>query len=277
MKWRRIFQFAGLFGINGYYPGFRDAAIYQGQAKQICAPILNCYACPGALMACPIGSFQHFVIVNQSIPWLIVGFFGLIGMAVGRMMCGWVCPFGFFQDLLYKFRSFKFGIPKAVTYFKYVVLVGVVFVITHYFQEPWFSKLCPAGLFEAGMPFTFLSEDIRSMIKYMFWIKLGILMIFFTLSVTSKRPFCRTVCPVGTIYSFFNNYSFYQMVVDEACCTGCDRCKKVCPMDIRIYENAYSVDCIRCLECTRCACVSYKTIFHRLPALQPALEEEWAS
>lgn len=263
---RRFFQFLGLFTINGYYPGFLNAAIYQGTFKQFCAPVLNCYACPGAVSACPVGSLQHFVIINQSPPYYIIGFFALIGMAIGRMMCGWICPFGLFQDLLYKVKSAKFPIPRFITHFKYVVLVGVVFIISHVFQEPWFSKLCPDGLVIAGMPFTFISEDIRSMIKEMFWIKMGILVSFFAFAVTTKRPFCRTVCPVGTIYSFFNNYSLYQMGVDDQCCTRCNRCQKVCPMDIRIYENPQSVDCIRCLECTRCTCVSYKPFFWKVPA-----------
>jgi polyferredoxin len=84
----------------------------------------------------------------------------------------------------------------------------------------------------------------------------------------SKRPFCRTVCPVGAIYSYFNNWSFWQMTVDQGCCTRCNRCQKACPMDIRIWENDQSVDCIRCLECTRCPCVSYRPFFGAVPAAE---------
>jgi hypothetical protein len=146
-----------------------------------------------------------------------------------------------------------------------------VFVITYYYQEPWFSKLCPAELLEAGMPFSLLSEDIRTIIKYMFWIKMGILVFFSALSATSKRPFCRTVCPVGTIYSYFNNYSFYQMSMDDHYCTNCNRSQKVCPMDIRIYENKYSVDC------TRCSCVSYGSILSPANSPEEALPQKAAA
>ncbi len=270
---RRLVQFLCILGIDGYFPGFQRVAIYQGSLKQVCAPVLNCYACPGALWACPAGSLQHFAIINQSPPYYIVGFFAAIGMAVGRMMCGWACPFGLFQDLLYKIRSAKIAIPKAVTHLKYAVLVGVVFVVTYQFQEPWFSKLCPDGLLIGGIPFAVLSEDIRGQIKEMFWIKLGILEVTMALAVISKRPFCRTVCPVGTIYSFFNNWSFYQMTVDQNCCTRCNRCQKVCPMDIRIWENPQSVDCIRCLECARCECVLYKPFWNAAPAPSAADQE----
>jgi ferredoxin-type protein NapH len=268
---RRIIQFLAMLGINGYYPGYLNSAIYQGSFKQFCTPVLNCYACPGAVMACPVGALQHFVIINQNPAYYIFGSFAIAGMLVGRMACGWLCPFGFVQDLLYKVRSVKLSIPRWVTHFKYVTLVGLVFLITYIFQEPWFSKLCPDGLLIGGIPFTLLSEDIRGQIKEMFWIKLGILIVVFSLAVTTKRPFCRTVCPAGTIYSYFNNASFWQMTVDDGCCTRCNRCQKVCPMDIRVWENAQSVDCIRCLECTRCPCVSYRPFFGAAPAAAPAL------
>jgi ferredoxin len=271
---RRLIQVLSVFGINGYYPGYLRAAIYQGQLKQVCAPVLNCYACPGALLACPAGTLQHFAIVNQSPPYYLAGFLAGIGMAVGRMMCGWACPFGLVQDLLYKIRAVKFGIPRFLTHLKYVVLVWVIFVICHLFQEPWFSKLCPDGLLIGGIPFTILSIDIRSQIKEMFWIKLGIMVLTFTLAISAKRPFCRTVCPVGTVYSFFNNVSFYQMTVNQRACTRCNRCQQACPMDIRIWENSQSVDCIRCLECTRCPCVAYQPFFGQAPAPQPAPRPE---
>ncbi len=267
---RRIVQFLAILGIDGYYPGFLNVGIYQGTFKRYCTPVLNCYACPGALMACPVGSLQHCAITNASFPYYVLGFFAAIGMIVGRMACGWLCPFGLFQDLLYKVKATKLTMPRWIAHFKYVVLVGLAVVITNVFQEPWFSKLCPDGLLIGGIPFSFLSIDIRAQIKEMFWIKLGILVLFCALFVTVKRPFCRTACPMGTIYSFFNNWSLLQITVDQKACTRCNRCRKACPMDIAIWENPQSVDCIRCLECTRCPVVSTTTF---LGAAVPGREE----
>jgi polyferredoxin len=267
---RRIFQLLAALGQNGYYLGFVNKSIYQGSAKEICAPTLNCYACPGALFACPIGTLQHFVIVGQAVPYYVAGYLAAIGAVVGRMTCGWLCPFGFLQDLLYKVRSVKITIPRLLLYFKYLVLVGVVLIITFIFQEPWFSKLCPDGILIGGMPWSLLDENIRDMFRQMFWIKLGILSFFVTWSTAAKRPFCRTTCVLGTIYSFFNAFSFYQMRVDEKGCTRCGRCRDVCPMDIAIYENTRSVECIRCLECTACPSVEHRTVLTDLPPAVPA-------
>ena len=264
---RRILQLLAALGQNGYYLGFTNFTIYQGSAKEICAPTLNCYACPGAVFACPIGTLQHFVIVGQAVPYYVAGYLAAIGAVVGRMTCGWLCPFGFVQDLLYKVKSIKITIPRPLLYFKYLVLAGLVLIITYVFQEPWFSKLCPDGLLIGGLPWAAMDANIRDMLRQMFWIKLGILLFFFTWATAAKRPFCRTTCVLGTIYSYFNAFSFYQMRVDENCCTRCNRCRDVCPMDIAIYENTRSVECIRCLECTACPCVEHRTI---LTDLQPA-------
>jgi uncharacterized membrane protein YidH (DUF202 family) len=73
-----------------------------------------------------------------------------------------------------------------------------------------------------------------------------------------------------TIFSFFNSFSLYQMRVDHGSCTRCDRCRENCPMDISIWQNERSVDCIRCLECTACPVVSYQTVFERPAAAAPA-------
>ena len=62
--------------------------------KGVCFPVLNCYACPLAAVACPIGSLQHFSAIHV-FPFYTVGILGLVGSVVGRMTCGWICPFGF--------------------------------------------------------------------------------------------------------------------------------------------------------------------------------------
>ena len=165
-------------------------------------------------------------------------------------------------------------IPRPLLYFKYLVLAGLVLSITFWFQEPWFSKLCPDGLLIGGMPWSLMDANIRDMLRQMFWIKLGILSVYVTWSTAAKRPFCRTTCALGTIYSFFNAFSFYQMRVDQNSCTRCNRCRDVCPMDIAIHSNTRSVECIRCLECTACPCVEHKTVLSSFePAPAPALSE----
>ena len=118
-KWGRRFptQILSLIAFNGYF--------WRGPGKWFCVPVLNCYACPIGTVACPIGSLTAFALARR-IPFYVLGFLGVIGLAVGRAFCGWACPFGFFQDLLYRIRSFKFRLPRAANALKYALLVVLV-------------------------------------------------------------------------------------------------------------------------------------------------------
>lgn len=247
---RRLYQFLSFFIANAHLKGFTDRVVYQGTSKGLCIPFLNCYACPGALFSCPLGALQHYLVIRE-IPFYIVGFLGTIGAVVGRMACGWLCPFGLLQDLLYKINSLKIKIPRVLTYFKYVVLVGLILVIPFVTGEHWFSKLCPMGLVVGGLPWALISPEIRALVRNMFMVKMGITAFIMTFSVVSKRPFCRIFCPLGAIYALFNAISIYRLEADVETCLHCNKCQRVCPVDIKVYENANSPECIRCLECVQ--------------------------
>ncbi len=259
MRVRRYFQTAMSLGANGWIKGFWAKAVYQGSAKGFCVPVLNCYACPSAYFSCPIGTLQHFMVV-RAIPYYALGYLGLIGGAVGRMACGTLCPFGFFQELLYKLPSIKIPVPRYLRPLRFVVLVMLVFVIPWVTAENWFSKLCPMGTLVGGLPWVTISADVRSMIRELFWIKVAILVFFTASSVVAKRPFCQTTCPLGALYGLFNRISFVRLKWDASTCTHCDKCLEVCPMEIKVYEGANTGHCIRCLDCTACEAITVTTV-----------------
>jgi len=245
---RRFWQIFGALSPNLYFKAFLGKIIYQGKLKGFCVPSLNCYACPLSTFACPIGSLQHFVSIRQ-FPSYILGYILLIGLFVGRKVCGFICPFGFIQDLLYKIKSFKWKIPYSLRWMKYFWLVVVTLLIPFWTGQPWFCKLCPAGGIEAGAPLVIFSRDIRALIGGLFYLKIGIIALFIFFSITIKRPFCSMVCPLGAIYSLFNKISAFGLKLDENKCTKCNICTDKCPMGLIPYEHINSIDCIRCMEC----------------------------
>jgi ferredoxin-type protein NapH len=264
IKRRRWFQTISFLAINAYIPSWFKGEIYQGNFKGVCVPVLNCYSCPSALGACPIGSMQNFFasakfnisIAQYQFGLYVLGFLGAVGALVGRMPCGWLCPFGFLQELLYKIKTKKFRIPRILTYGKYVILAVFVVLLPLFIMDPygfgqtWFCKwICPAGTLEAGVSLAAINAGIRSQLGFLFTWKMGILVFFLVWMVVSKRPFCRTVCPLGAIFALFNRISLFRMVWDEDKCTLCNKCWKDCPVDIKIYEDPNSPECIRCLKC----------------------------
>jgi ferredoxin-type protein NapH len=272
MRIRRLFQAGMSIGANGYLQGFASKAVYQGDGKGFCVPVLNCYACPSAFFSCPIGTIQHFMAVH-AVPYYALGYLGLIGAFVGRMPCGTLCPFGFFQELLYKLSSFKIRVPPYLRSFRYAVLVMLVFIVPWITAENWFSKLCPMGTLTAALPWVAISPDVRSMVRDLFWIKVALLIFFTGSSIIAKRPFCQTACPLGAIYGLFNRISLVRLKWNPATCTHCDKCFEVCPMEIKVYEGENTGHCIRCLDCTACEAITVSTVFSRDDVEVPALLE----
>jgi ferredoxin-type protein NapH len=257
---RRLWQIVSTILHNAYIPAFFNITIYQGVLKGYCTPTLNCYACPAAFMSCPIGSLQHFALRHQ-FPFFLVGVLGLIGAGVGRMTCGWLCPFGFLQDLMKKISRRVVKLPKWMGNMKYVSLVVLAILLPIFLGEMWFSKLCPAGAIEAAIPWAVAGTsdapewaglDVRSMIGTFFWIKTAILVVFLVAMVFVKRPFCRTFCPLGAIFSLFNRISLVKLHLDQSKCTECGLCERLCPVDLNAYRELDSPECIKCLECTKC-------------------------
>ena len=283
IKKRRLFQIFSTLGFNIYLPSFFKGEIFQGNTKGACVPILNCYSCPSAIGACPIGSIQNsfaslkfnLSIASYQFGLYVIGVLGAVGSLVGRMPCGWLCPFGLLQEALYKIRSKKIPIPKFMSYGRYVVLVLFVFllpllVLDQYgFGQTWFCKwICPAGTLEAGIPLVILNEGIRSQVGLLFSWKMFVLILFLVWMIFSQRPFCRTTCPLGAIFGLFNKVSLFRMAVDDNKCIECDTCYKNCPVDLKIYESSNSPDCVRCLKCVN-SCQYGAIDYEFFPKKQP--------
>jgi polyferredoxin len=231
--------------------GFADANIYQGNIKGICVPGLNCYSCPGAIGACPLGSLQTGLLSSRyKIPYYILGTLLLFGLFLGRFICGWLCPFGLIQELLYKIPSKKIKknrITRFLTYIKYVILLMFVIVIPLWKLIPGFCKyICPVGTLEGGIILTYMDPAIRKLAGSLFTWKVFLLALILIICVFCFRMFCRFVCPLGAIYSFFNPISFFGIKIDEEKCIHCDICVKNCRMDVkRVCDR----ECIQCGDC----------------------------
>ncbi len=258
------YQAVAALAMNAYLPAWLKGEIYQGSVKGVCVPVLNCYSCPSAMGACPVGAMQTFfgaLRFNLSVGikqfgLYVVGLIGAVGAVIGRMPCGWLCPFGMFQELLHKIPTPKVKIPRFLSNFRYVFLVLFVvalplLIVDEFgYGQTWFCKwVCPAGSLEAGIPLIILNEHLRGLVGFMYTWKLAILGLFLVWMVLSTRPFCRTTCPLGAILGLFNKGSLFRMAVEDEKCTKCDQCLKDCPVEIRIYDSANSPDCVRCLKC----------------------------
>ena len=255
---------------NIHLPNFLKGGIYQGKGKAVCVPGLNCYSCPAASGACPIGSFQAVVGSSKfRFSYYITGFLILLGVLLGRFICGFLCPFGWFQELLHKIPTKKLSTKKLkpLTYIKYAVLLVMVVLLPVLITndvgmgDPFFCKyLCPQGVLEGAIPLAAVNSGIRAALGALFSWKLGILIAVVVLSVLFYRPFCKWLCPLGAFYALLNKVSLLGMKVDKHKCVSCGKCAKVCKMDVDVTKSPDNAECIRCGMCVR-ACPTNAVCF----------------
>lgn len=260
-RFRHWFQAAFFALTNGYVTGFFKGKIYTGKTKVLCVPGLNCYSCPGALGSCPIGALQAVLGSRGFIVSCYV--FGLLmaaGALFGRLICGFMCPFGLVQELLHKIPicSKKKNLPghKYLKYLKYVMFILFVVILPSAavniagMGKPWFCEyICPSGTLFGGIPLVFMNENLREAVGFLFSWKVFLLLATAVLSIKFYRPFCKYVCPLGAVYGVFNPIAFYRFRVDQDACTQCGACQRVCKMDIRVWKQPNSMECIRCGDC----------------------------
>jgi len=259
MKKRRIVQYVSLLLLHGSW---------GPELKWFCNPVLSCHSCFLSWFACPVGVFVHFS-GYHILPFIPVGTVLLAGVFVGRLLCGWVCPFGLLQDLLHKIPSAKFSLPDWSAHTKYILLFLTVILTPYLWGENTlysFCRLCPAGTLQASVP-TMIAEGFSrfqtgTLVR---WLVLAAILAF---AVVSARSFCRALCPIAAILAPLNYVSVWIVKPPEEECVNCRNCDKACSMEIRpsirinkkIPVNRHP-ECIVCHEC-RSAC----TLAHGKPS-----------
>lgn len=248
---------------NAHLSGFAKGSIYGGKSKYVCVPGMNCYSCPAAVGACPIGAMQAVLNSRKfSFAFYIAGILSALGILLGRFICGWLCIFGMLQDLLYKIPVPKVTvykrIDKPLRYLKYAVLIILVILLPTFLNNeygtsaPYFCKLlCPVGTLEGGIPLVLMNESLRKTTSFLFQWKLGILIVILLASMVIYRPFCKYLCPLGAFYALFHKVSFLKLDLDLNKCVNCGLCEKKCKMGVEIRETTQSPECIRCGDCVK--------------------------
>ena len=266
---RRLIQVYAALLYNANIKGYIAGDIYKGATKYACVPGLNCYSCPGAVGACPLGALQNALYAsNTTAPFYMLGIILLFGLILGRTVCGFLCPVGLGQELLYKIKTPKLKKSKYTrifSYFKYVVLVALVVIIPIMFSlgseaaVPAFCKyICPAGTFGGGVGLMLNGDWVYASLGSLFTWKFALLVAICIASVFIFRFFCRFFCPLGAIYGFFSKIALLGVKLDQNKCTDCGLCLDACKMDIKHVGDHECVHCGDCISVCPAKAISWK-------------------
>ena len=267
---RRLIQLYAALLYNAHAKGFLTGSIYTGPLKSLCVPGLNCYSCPGAIGACPLGALQNAIAASGSrAPAYVLGILLLWGLILGRTVCGFLCPMGLIQELLHKIptpKLLKGRVTRALSRLKYVILAIFVVLVPLWYGVkdlplPAFCKyLCPAGTLEGAVALLAHPDNgkLFSMLGLLFTRKFLILLAVVGACVFIYRAFCRFLCPLGAIYGLFSRVAVIGVKVDAARCTDCGRCVGRCPMDVRRVGDAECIHCGACVDACPAKAISIR-------------------
>ncbi len=216
---------------------------------------------PSIHALCPFGGLESlltFLSTGKLLDKIYLGTLSLFIVSVilaiifRRSFCGWICPFGGLQEFFglagKKILRRKFYIPAAVDrylrFLKYLVLF-LILMMTWKTATLWFAPYDPWAAYGH------LSEGLISVWKE-FAVGLIILCISFIGSFFYDRFFCKYLCPMGAFLSIVSFISPFKIKRVESVCIHCNRCTKVCPVNIKVSQMRFvtSPECINCQECT---------------------------
>ena len=196
-------------------------------------------------------------------------------LVFGRIYCSVICPLGVFQDILARLRrkKNKYSYSKEVCWLRYPVLVvfviavvagiGSIFqllapyssygrIATMIFQPIWkLGNNLLATVAERVDSYAFYTTDVWMKSLPVLVIALVTLVVLIVLAWRGGRTYCNTICPVGTILSFFARFSFLKIHFDEDKCKNCSLCSKNCKAACIDFKT-HTVDYSRCIVCGNC-------------------------
>ena len=218
-KW--IYLFRGYIQLSSFV--ISEVCFFNNKSQ----PCLNC---PLSFGICPIGTIQRASFLNNIQFYLTIIIFIFTGVVLGTLTCGWACPVGFFQDIInsVKIRNFKISNKfSLIRYFILTVYISLIFLEIKY----KFLTYKGIGVFN------------------IFTVGAGSLIILLALFI--KRPFCRFLCPIGSIYWKLNILSPLKVQLNKEHCLKCRKCINVCISDINPIKDVNNDHCVKCFNCVK--------------------------
>ena len=196
----------------------------------------------------------------------------VVALLFGRIYCSVICPLGVMQDIYSwlggKIKKNRFSYVKEHKWLRYTVCA--IFVVCLIFGfTPVITLLEPYGNFGRIVTSFYMRNVTLSIIAWVMMLILGVLAFLY------GRAYCNSICPVGTILSFFSRFSLFRVRFDQDKCKHCGLCEKNCKARA-IDAKAGTVDYSRCVVCGDCTAQCKFDALH-YTAKRPVPKTETAS
>ncbi|MBW2608321.1 MAG: 4Fe-4S binding protein [Deltaproteobacteria bacterium] len=176
-------------------------------------------------------------------------FFLVLAVVGNKIICGWACPFGAFQELIYSLPILRKIKQKKLPFvWTNIIRTGLFFTVL-LFLFGIIGDRKGTVIYHYVNPFNLFDLDFESLsILLTVIIALGGSFIIY-------RPFCQLICPFGFISWIAERFSISRIRIDKDKCTQCGACIKSCPLEAAkgiVAGNRLPADCFSCARCLNC-------------------------
>jgi ferredoxin len=194
--------------------------------------------------------FKSFVGLYPSIGGKVLafGFFAVLAVVGNKLICGWACPFGALQELIFSLPVLRRLKRRKIPFSASNALRGALFVVTLLLLFGIVGNNKGLVIYHFLNPFNLFNLDIETA-------SIGIAIgAALTLSLGIYRPFCQLICPFGFLSWLLERVSVFRVRIDRERCTQCGACVRACPSEAargRVDGRRLPADCFSCARCLR--------------------------
>ncbi|MDY6843305.1 MAG: 4Fe-4S binding protein [Thermodesulfobacteriota bacterium] len=173
-------------------------------------------------------------------------FFMLLAVAGNKMVCGWACPFGSLQELIYSIPMFSQIKQRRPPFIVTNILRILIFLAMVLFLFGIVGGRKGTVIYHYINPFNLFNLDFETVS-----IVLTVAVTLFV-SFVFYRPFCQLLCPFGLVSWIVERFSLCKVHIDMQKCTHCSACIRSCPLQAaqdRMKAKEFPADCFSCGRC----------------------------
>jgi polyferredoxin/NAD-dependent dihydropyrimidine dehydrogenase PreA subunit len=192
-------------------------------------------------------------------------------LVLGRVFCGWICPFGAMHQFLGYLGRRRKKLSTQLEANRFRPAQAIKYYVLVFFLSA--AILLPGGGLSSGSLLTGLLDPLPLIHRSVNLILLpladragmgpsplprwyeeagligAVFLAALFLNLWVPRFYCRFVCPLGALLGILSRFAIWRIGRKEEGCTGCGLCERACEGACEPTQRIRISECVMCLNC----------------------------